>query len=83
MQRIPYLNDIGTEIVSSLMTQLSWTSHLKLMSACKTIEERRFYMELAIKERYSVRELERQIVMLNQLPNNVNLISFTIIQHDA
>jgi len=51
----------GTEIVSSLMTQLSWTSHLKLMSACKTIEERRFYMELASKERYSVRELERQV----------------------
>ena len=34
---------------------------MKLMSACKTIDERRFYMELAIKERYSVRELERQI----------------------
>jgi len=51
----------GTEIVSSLMTQLSWTSHLKLMSACKTLEERRFYMELAIRGRYSVRELERQV----------------------
>ena len=51
----------GTEIVSSVMTQLSWTSHLKLMSACKTVEERYFYMELAAKERYSVRELERQI----------------------
>jgi len=50
-----------TEIVSSLMTQLSWTSHLKLMSACKTFEERHFYMKLAIRERYSVRELERQI----------------------
>ena len=52
---------MDTEIVSSLMTQLSWTSHLKLMSACKTITERRFYMELAIREHYSVRELERQI----------------------
>jgi predicted nuclease of restriction endonuclease-like (RecB) superfamily len=51
----------GTEIVSSLMTQLSWTSHLKLMSACKSLEERRFYIELAIRERYSVRELERQV----------------------
>jgi len=51
----------GTEIVSSLMTQLCWTSHLKLMSACKTPEERRFYMELATRERYTVRELERQI----------------------
>jgi len=51
----------GTEIVSTLLTQLGWSSHLKLMSACKTIEERRFYMELAINERYSFRELERQL----------------------
>ena len=51
----------GTEIVSTLLTQLSWSIHLKLMSACKTLEERRFYMELAINERYSFRELERQL----------------------
>jgi len=51
----------GTEIVSSVMTQLSWTCHLKLMSGCKTFEERKFYMELAAKEHYTVRELERQI----------------------
>ena len=51
----------GTEIVSTLLTQLGWSIHLKLMSACKTMEERRFYMELAIRERYSFRELERQL----------------------
>ena len=51
----------GVEIVSTLLTQLCWSIHLKLMSACKTFEERHFYMELAIKERYSFRELERQI----------------------
>jgi predicted nuclease of restriction endonuclease-like (RecB) superfamily len=34
---------------------------LKLISACKTTEERRFYMELAVRERYSVRELVRQV----------------------
>ena len=51
----------GTEIVTTLLSQLGWSSHLKLMSACKTMEERRFYMELAIKEHYSVRELERQV----------------------
>jgi predicted nuclease of restriction endonuclease-like (RecB) superfamily len=51
----------GTEIVSTLLTQLGWSIHLKIMSACKTIEERRFYMELAIREHYSYRELERQI----------------------
>ena len=50
-----------TEIVSALLTQLGWTCHLKLMSGCKTFEERKFYMELAIKEHYTSRELERQI----------------------
>jgi len=51
----------NTEIVSTVLTQLGWSCHLKLMSACKTYEERKFYMELAVKERYSFRELERQI----------------------
>jgi len=50
-----------TEIVTTLLTQLGWSSHLKIMSACKTYEERRFYIEMAIKERYTFRELERQI----------------------
>ena len=49
----------GEEKVSPLVTQLSWTNHLKIMSASKSQEERRFYIELAVKERYSKRELER------------------------
>ncbi len=49
------------EIVSPLVTQLTWTNHLKIMSACKTREERHFYINLAIKERLSKRELARQI----------------------
>lgn len=49
------------EKVSTLLTQLSWSNHLKIMSACKTPEERYFYMALCIKERYSARELARQI----------------------
>ncbi|MCL2106045.1 MAG: PDDEXK nuclease domain-containing protein [Oscillospiraceae bacterium] len=51
----------GNEIVSTLLTQLNWSNHLKLLSACKSIEERIFYMQLAIKERYSARELARQV----------------------
>jgi predicted nuclease of restriction endonuclease-like (RecB) superfamily len=51
----------GNEIVSSLVTQLSWTNHLKILSGCKSMEERLFYMKLSINERYSSRELERQI----------------------
>ncbi len=49
------------ENVSTLLTQLNWSNHLKIMSACKTMEERVFYMELCAKERYSARELARQI----------------------
>ncbi|WP_196761221.1 PDDEXK nuclease domain-containing protein [Streptobacillus moniliformis] len=51
----------GDEKVSPLVTQLSWTNHLKIMSSSKSQEERRFYIELAVKERYSKRELERQM----------------------
>lgn len=49
------------EKVSTLLTQLSWSNHLLIMSGAKTDEEREFYMRLSIKERYSYRELERQI----------------------
>jgi predicted nuclease of restriction endonuclease-like (RecB) superfamily len=49
------------EIVSSLLTQLSWTHHSILISRCKTEAERLFYLDLAATERYSTRELDRQI----------------------
>ncbi len=51
----------NSEIVSSLLTQLSWTHHSILISRCKTEAERLFYLELAVAERYSTRELDRQI----------------------
>lgn len=47
--------------LSTLLRELGWSSHLHIMSKSKSIEEREFYIRLAIKERYSVRELERQI----------------------
>ena len=49
------------EFVTPLVTQISWTNHLLILSGTKTAEERRFYIELCIKENYSKRELERQI----------------------
>ena len=49
------------EIVTPLVTQISWTNHLLIMSGSKTAEERRFYIELCVKNNYSKRELERQI----------------------
>ena len=49
------------EFVSPLVTQISWTNHLLIMSGSKSAEERHFYMSLCVKERYSKRELERQM----------------------
>ena len=51
----------GNEFVSPLVTQISWTNHLLIMSGTKTIEEKEFYIGLCVKEKYSKRELERQI----------------------
>jgi predicted nuclease of restriction endonuclease-like (RecB) superfamily len=51
----------NSEIVSALLTQLSWTHHSILMSRCKTEAERLFYIQLITTERYTTRELERQI----------------------
>ena len=51
----------GPEKVSTLLTQFCWSSHMLIISSCKTSEEREFYLTLAIKEKYSYRQLERQI----------------------
>jgi len=51
----------GNEIVSPLVTQIGWTHHLLILSKTKTTEEREFYIKLAIKEKYTKRELERQL----------------------
>ncbi|PID67063.1 MAG: hypothetical protein CR959_02135 [Fusobacteriales bacterium] len=49
------------EKVSPLVTQLTWSNHLKIMSSCKTKEERYFYINMCIKENLTKRELIRQI----------------------
>ena len=49
------------EIATPLVTQLSWTNNLLILSGSKLMEERHFYLKLAIKNKYSKRELDRQI----------------------
>jgi len=74
MTQMQASNNQCDEIVSSLMTQfkaddiretilakISWTHHLTIISRTKTDEEREFYLNLCVKERYTVRELDRQI----------------------
>lgn len=47
--------------LSPLVRELTWTNNLLILSASKSDEEREFYINISIKERYSKRELERQI----------------------
>jgi predicted nuclease of restriction endonuclease-like (RecB) superfamily len=68
------------KIVSALLTQISWTNHLIILSKTKTKEEREFYLALSMKEKYSSRELERQIdsgyyerAMISKKENGSNL----------
>jgi len=52
------------KIATTLLTQLSWSSNMLILSNTQTKEERHFYLKLAVKENYSVRELNRQLQSL-------------------
>ena len=43
------------------MRQLPWTHNLIILTQSKRPEEREFYLQMAIRERWSKRELERQL----------------------
>ncbi len=49
------------EKLSPLVRELNWTNNLEIFSRAKSPEEREFYLRLAIREKYSKRELVRQI----------------------
>jgi len=51
----------GEEKVAPLARQLSWTHNLVILGQTKRPEEREFYLQMAIRERWSRRELERQM----------------------
>jgi predicted nuclease of restriction endonuclease-like (RecB) superfamily len=54
------LSDLSSQ-KDCLLNKINWSHHLVIMSRCRTNEEREFYIRLSIREKYSVRELERQI----------------------
>jgi predicted nuclease of restriction endonuclease-like (RecB) superfamily len=56
-----YETYVGDEKVSPLVTQLPWTHNLLILSRAKRAEEREFYLRMALRERWSKRELERQL----------------------
>jgi predicted nuclease of restriction endonuclease-like (RecB) superfamily len=50
----------GDEKVSPLVRQIPWTHNLVIFSQGKLPEEREFYLRMAVQEKWSKRELERQ-----------------------
>jgi predicted nuclease of restriction endonuclease-like (RecB) superfamily len=56
------LNDNeANKFVTTLLTQIQWAAHLHILNKTKQVEEKFFYLHLAINEKLSVRELERQL----------------------
>lgn len=49
------------KFISSILTRISWTNHLEILSQTKSPEEKFFYLLCCIKERWSKRELRRQL----------------------
>lgn len=47
--------------LSPLVREISWTNNLIILSRAESIEEKEFYLNLCAQEKYSKRELERQI----------------------
>ena len=47
--------------LSTLLREISWSNNLHILSKTKSLDEKEFYIRLCIKEKYSARELERQI----------------------
>ncbi|RYJ44273.1 YhcG family protein [Flavobacterium beibuense] len=64
--------------LSSLMREITWTHNLAILGRTKSIEEKEFYLNLCKREKFSVKELERQIssgVFERTIMGNVKLSS--------
>lgn len=51
----------GNEKLSALVRELPWSHNLAIFSRCKNEDEFEYYLRLSIREKYSFRELDRQI----------------------
>ncbi len=79
-----------TKKLSPLVREISWSNNLIILSQTKTLEEREFYLKLCSQEKYSKRELERQInsslfervmignARLNSIPSEISNLDNTL-----
>lgn len=56
------LSAIQTKALLTLITKVTWTNHLEILSQTKSSEEKLFYLLHCINEKWSMRELRRQLV---------------------
>lgn len=52
---------IYSQFITMVLTQIPWSSHLEIISGAKSTEEKLFYLLTSTKEKWSMRELRRQI----------------------
>jgi len=55
------INYLKSQVVDSLLCKVSWSNHLEILSQTKSSEEKFFYLMHCIKEKWSMRELRRQL----------------------
>lgn len=48
-------------VVAELIFKVSWTNHVLILDKTSSEEEKQFYLKMCIKERWSKRELDRQL----------------------
>lgn len=58
LHRIDLLKE---KLVSTLLTQISWTNHRLILSKTKSAEEKFYYLITTVREKYSSRDLERAL----------------------
>lgn len=59
--QLEFIENQHNVFVSTVLTQIQWSAHLHILNKTKENEEKLFYLLLAITEKLSVRELERQL----------------------
>jgi len=61
VQTLSGLMELGASDLVELIPAISWSHHAALLTRCESPAERYFYMKMAVRERWSVREIRRQI----------------------
>jgi len=58
---LPTQLETSHSIFLDILFRLSWANHLEILSSCKKCEEQLFYLMNAVVEKWSMREIRRQI----------------------